>query len=273
VTGIAYLLRIFLAAIGLQAAFALHAAAQEVEEQNYFGKRESTGGTLIGTIYDFKQTQKRESTRVGGGQDYVDIIEEFLNKNWDESVLNRFFRSSRPLYTTQIFIPLMSAAEAPKAFEVEDIMEPAAWVVHYKGQVSPPEDGAYRFIGWSDDLIVVRVNDKIVLGAGLMRMLDNVWKPEIPGHAGRAGNGHLVVGDWVVLKKDEPVDFDVLVGERPGGQFCAFLMYEKSGVTYKEEHGQKHYPIFQLAPAEAAEPAPNYAPPYTKTDKYWKAYP
>ncbi|MEM1059185.1 MAG: hypothetical protein AAGK14_08040 [Verrucomicrobiota bacterium] len=246
------------------------AAAQE----NVFGKRESDTAGLIGIIYDLKQDQKRNKTHVSAGKDYPEILFEFLERNWDESVLNRYFRSSRPLYTTQIFIPLMSANEAPKAFEVDQIMRPSAWIVHYKGQVSPPEDGTYRFICYSDDVMAVRLNGNTVCIGGRMRNLNAHWTSPEKGNAGKAGNGALIYGDWVRLNKDEPVDLDVIVGERPGGQFCAFLMYEKMGATYPSVDGRTVYPIFQLAP----EPTPQLnnerlAPPFAQVDEVWKAHP
>ena len=72
----------------------------------------------MGVLYDFKQTPDRKSTTVDR-HNYSEIIEEFLLKNWDERVLNRYYRVARPLYTTQIFIPTISAYSAPLAFEVE----------------------------------------------------------------------------------------------------------------------------------------------------------
>src|SRR5690606_19880069 len=124
---------------------------------NAFGKEEKTEGALIGIIYDLKQDQHRRPTGIDPAQ-YPKVVSEFVKKNWDESVLNRFFRPARALYATQLFIPQMSADEAPKAFGVENVVKPAAWVIHYKGQVSPPEDGKYRFLCFADDLMVVAVN-------------------------------------------------------------------------------------------------------------------
>jgi hypothetical protein len=41
--------------------------------------------------------------------------------------------------------PDMMAGVAPKAFGVEKTVEPNHWLIHYKGRVSPPENGRYRF--------------------------------------------------------------------------------------------------------------------------------
>lgn len=262
---------LYLLAAGFCAVFSPGLMSAQDDAGSVFGQKENTVAGLIGIMYDFKQDQKRQPTGVSPA-DYAGIIREFLVKNWDESVLNRYFRAARPLYTTQIFIPLMDAGQAPKAFEVSNIMKPSVWVVHYKGQVSPPEDGNYRFIAYADDMIAVGVNGKTVCNGSRHDTKLDLWKSPEGGNAGRGGNGHLVYGDWITMKKDEPIDLDVIVGERPGGQFCAFLMYQKQGVDYPKEGNTTLFPIFQLAPVETPRRPDNIAPLFFKTDQVWKGY-
>jgi hypothetical protein len=239
------------------------------DETAVFGSREAGEAGLIGILYDLKQNQKRKPTGVRP-PDYSRIIDDFLADNWNESILNRYFRATRALHTTQIFIPLMNAGLAPKAFDVEKVIEPAAWVIFYKGQVSPPEDGVYRFIGYSDDLLAVAVNGKTVcVGA---RFDVKSWKAREKAPAIPAANGKLTSGDWIPLKKDEPVDLDVLVGERPGGQFCAFLLYEKQGANYpKDASGRTRYPIFQLSSFQTP-PTPSDRAPAFSEGRPWRGY-
>lgn len=253
------------------AALALVQAAAKAEQSAVFGKEHSSEAALIGILYDFKQNQKRQSTGFNV-ENYPRVIEEFLEKGWSESVLNRYFRATRPLYTTQIYIPLMGAGEAPKAFDMEKVIKPSAWVIYYKGQVSPPEDGNYRFLGYSDDLLAVAVNGKTVcIGA---RMELPAWKvPPGGGPFVPATSMGLTYGDWIPLKKDEPIDLDVLIGERPGGGFCAFLLYEKQGEKYPvNEQGVPMYPIFQLAPYNTPVPSPGEGTPFSPSDKIWKGH-
>lgn len=244
------------------------------DEENYFGSGESAEAALIGIMYDLKQTQKRENSGINPNS-YHEVVRQFLERNWDESVLNQYFRAARPLYTTRIFIPLMGAKNAPRAFDVEEVMKPSCWLVHYKGQVSPPRDGTYRFISYSDDLIVVSINGKIVSDGsrGQTRGIPYV-RPKDQPHRIRAANGRLIFGEWVELKKDEPVDLDVLVGERPGGQFCAFLLYERKGETYtRDENGNPRYPVFRLSGSRISrEFPPNQVPVFSQSDDPWVAY-
>jgi hypothetical protein len=245
------------------------------ETQTVFGRQENTGAALIGILYDFKQNQKLHSTGFRPDQ-FPGILGEFLDKGWSESVLNRYFRATRPLYATQIFIPQMGAEHAPKAFGLEQVIRPSGWIVCYKGQVAPPEDGTYRFLAYADDLIIVGVNQQIVCLAGRPDSARrfSMWKvppqgPEIP-----AANGNLVYGDWLDLKKDEPIDLDVIVGERPGGKFSAFLLYEKQGAVYPVDgDGRMRYPIFQLSAGPSTVPAGENAPPHCTLEPTWTGLP
>jgi len=242
------------------------------ENSNLFGSSEKDGSGLIAIIYDLKQTQSMQPSQITADT-YPKVVQEFLSKGWDEVVLNKFFRVTRPLYSTQIFIPGMDAGAAPKAYGVDKVMKASCWVIHYKGQVSPPEDGTYRFVGYADDAIAVAVNNKTVcVGARHDMQLEKIWNTKEKKGA-KAFNGDLTYGEWITLKKGEPVDLDVLVGERPGGDFCAFLLYQKQGETYQlDKDGHPILPVFQLAPMEIPNKKPNDAPPFTRASETWQQY-
>lgn len=214
-----------------------------------FGRAERKGATLIGIFYDLKQTQQREPIPEYARL-YAASIDEFLVAGLDEALLNRFFRAAKPLYTTQLAIPMMSAAGAPKAFGVENVVKPSYWVVHYKGQVAPPADGTYRFVGNFDDLLVVAIDRKVVLEGNRpdTRFPKLAWKEAADKGPRVAANELARYGNWITLKANQPVDIDILVGERPGGQFHGVLLYEKQGETYpRDGRGQIILPLFQLA--------------------------
>ena len=216
----------------------------------------STGSeaALMGIFYDLKQTQDHKPTNVDP-ETYNTVVDEFLSKGWDESVLNRYYRVSKPLYTTQFYVPTLNADKAPEAFAVKDpSVKGTRWVAHYKGQISPPEPGTYRFWGIADDVIAVAVDGKTVLVGNrhdtlLPKTLAN-WQPS--GKDGSfAGDGYLRPGDWMTLKPGEIIDIDIVVGDRPGGVFNAFLMVEKQGETYETgAGGHPILPILQIAPHE-----------------------
>jgi len=140
----------------------------------------SGGKGLVGTFYDLKQTPDRNDTGIREGADrasmqrHYEIIKDFVEKGWDPSVLNKFFKSKDPLIAPQIVIPQIDATEAPKAFGLENEVKQSHWIIHYKGIVRVPRSGTFRFLGIGDDLILVRF-DKQEVFAGF-------W-PNSPGMA------------------------------------------------------------------------------------------
>jgi len=218
-------------------------------DSSVFGQSKQSEAALMGIFYDLKQTQDHKPTNVDP-ETYSAVVDEFLSQGWDESVLNRYYRVSKPLYTTQIFIPNMNADLGPKAFGAEKTVKPSRWIVQYKGQVSPPESGTYRFWGIADDVMAVAVNGKTVLVGNRRdtRLPKTNWQASERDGA-HAGDGSLRPGDWITLKADEIIDLDIIIGERPGGIFNAFVMVEKQGASYDtDRRGHPILPIFQIAP-------------------------
>lgn len=256
----------------LLAAFVMALAAAHAEEASVFGTKEASETALIGILYDLKQDQNLKSKQMDIPT-YGKVVDEFLAKGWDESVLNRYYRVTRPLYTTQLFIPLIDASAAPKAFGVEKIVKPSFWLIHYKGQVSAPSDGEWRFWGDGEEVCSVAIDGKPVLLANWKEITTPTiaWKsPEPPGR--KVANSHIRAGDWIKLKKGQVVDLDVLIGERGGGVFCAFLMIEKKGETYPVEDGHPVFPVFQLAPFDTPQPkSTKTGPPIMPNGPIWKA--
>ena len=219
------------------------------DNSTVFGTSKTSEAALIGIMYDLKQTQTHEPTSVDPER-YTGVVDEFLASKWDERVLNRYYRVSKPIYTTQIFVPNMNADEAPKAFGAEKMVKPSRWIIHYKGQVSAPSPGTYRFWGSADDALAVAVNGITELSGCRpdMHLRKTGWKQTGPNGA-RAANGSLHPGDWFTVGANEIIDLDVIIGERPGGEFNAFLMIEKKGESYQSDgEGHSILPIFQVAP-------------------------
>ncbi len=235
-----------------------------------FGSREISGASMVGILYDLKQSQSRKPMKMDTAA-YGRLIDEFISSGWDESVLNRYFRAGRPLYTTQIFIPLMPANSAPKAFGVANIVKPMFWLVHYKGQISPPTSGEWRFWGYGEEACSVAINGKNVLLSNWKEITTPSvgWKStEPPGQP--VARGFLKAGDWMNLKAGQVVDIDVLIGERHGGVFCSFLLIEKRGETYEKINGHPILPVFQLAPHDTPQPpSPEKGPVIAAKGPIW----
>lgn len=245
------IVRLFLlAGLLCGAGFFLPARGADEESPSAFGSITNPGSALIGIFYDLKQNQKRENV----DPRYFETYQNFLRSGWDENVLGSFFRATRPVYATQIFVPNMGAGAGPRAFNLQDVVRPTQWLVIYKGQVSPPEDGTYRFVGVADDIMAVAVNGKTVLvsnfGSGGE---SDSWEPPEPKSAIPGGPYTMQRGDWFNARKGQPLDLEVLIGEFPGNLFGAWLMIEKQGVEYPVVEDSRYgtravLPLFQVAP-------------------------
>jgi hypothetical protein len=251
-----------------------------------FGFHEAQpGGTLVGHLYDLKQTPAHKPTRdlakLGPQKLAIQEVTEFIKKGWGSASLSSFFRAPAPLYATQIFVPVMSADEAPKAYGVESIVKPMAWLAHYKGKVSPPTSGVYRFVGAGDDLMAVRLDGRLVLDCGGSKGSDFTSDhPKPPAYAYDFGKnkwlldtrGGFTVGKRMELRADTFYDIDIVFSEGPGGLFCAMLLFEQEGATYeKDRKGNPILPIFRVADMKTEKS--DTAPRFMENGPVWRALP
>lgn len=225
-------------------------AAENAE--NPIGTDQASEAALIGSLYDLKQTSGRKPIAMNPS-DYDQTISGFIMQDWDESILNKFYRISHSFYTTQIFIPMVGNQLAPKAFGVADRLKDGFWVIHYKGQIIPPADGRYRFAGYAHATMLVAINGRLVLNGCRFNIhkveknfpLKSTQAASDPQAGAPAGDFRLTVGPWVDCKHAEPVDIDILFGNRHRSELCAFLLVEKEGETYATDP-VTHYPVLPL---------------------------
>lgn len=206
---------------------------------------------LIGTLYDFKQGWDFKEIHMDS-EIYDKTLCEFITKGWDEQILSKYLRLGQPFYSNHIFIPMIGDKNAPKALGVDKKIKDGYWVIHYKAQVVPPADGRYRFAGYAHATLFMAVNGKLVLNGcrwDVTKTMPNFpWRSDVPQGGAKAGDHKLAIGSWVDLKASEPIDIDILMGNRVATELCAFLLVEKEGETYaKDENGFPILPLFQLS--------------------------
>jgi len=218
-----------------------------------FGMKSNAGlavGGLIGTLYDLKQTSDRKPTSAApantGIAPYRTSVREFLESGWSSGRLQKFFKSPDKLVSGQLFITGRSADDAPKAFEVEKLMKPSRWVVHYRCYVEMPSSLPFRFVGSGDDFLIVRWNRKIALDDGYetylagggnykdfgVKVTQEYKVDRRPGSLSR-----LKAGPWIQVTKGTKVPVEVLIGETPGGVFDCYLAIEVAK-SNKQVNGQ-----------------------------------
>jgi hypothetical protein len=228
----------------------------------------TTTGGLIGTLYDLKQTSGRQPTAMvdakTGIPPYRAAVRDFLEAGWSPGKLSKFFKAPDTLISGQLFITGRSANDAPKAFEVEKLMKPSRWVVHYRCYVEVPSSLPFRFVGSGDDFLLVRWNRKIALddgyetylaGGGNYKDFGVKVTQEYKVDRRPGGLHRLKAGPWIQVTKGTKVPVEVLIGETPGGVFDCYLAIEvaKSGTKVDGQYeGEGKLKLFRCS----TEPVP-----------------
>ncbi len=243
-----------------------------------FGGSKGSGNELEGRFFDLKMEPdgkpsklavettgdraKDKASEAAKNNEFVAVLQNFAG-SWNISRLeNKFFRAPKSKFATTFMVPYMKAEEAPKAYGVQDEVEPRRWVAYYNGKIAAPETGRYRFWGIADDVLMVRIKNDLVIDANYpSRELTNSkeentgrvtgWKSDDPrSRQLKSGKEQgYVIGDWFHMTKGKPVDMEVLIGEMPGGWFYCRLLIEQDGVEYpKGSDGRPILPIFKTQP-------------------------
>ena len=216
----------------------------------------SGGNDLEGTFYDLKRRPDGSRQTVAMTEDDMyAIVRKFVKNGWRSSDLNEYYQSKKKLYATSVMIPQVKSSIAPLAFG-EDT-EPYCWIVIYRGKLVYPEPITFRFWGFGDDLLDVRVNGKMVLVANYPSpdglTIGDFWHSDAPESemyflSANAPATKAFVGDWITLQPGEEKNIEILIGEVPGGSFSAMLNVEVKGQTYKlNNQGGPLLPMFKTA--------------------------
>jgi hypothetical protein len=243
-----------------------------------FGSEASIGAAqLQGYLYDLKQTPDRKPTNMIPGT-YHNKLSQFVKANWNPDFLAEYYKSPKPLNTSSIFIPTLSAMDGPKAFGVEKEVQPNMYVIWYRVKAAPTQDGAYHFVGVADDILLVRVNGRTVLDGCLYPVDDDLRKKEtkfatVNFAPSCPPDSSLYVGDRFQAFAGESLDIDILIGEEPGGRSNYFLYIQREQSTYPtQSNGTPLLPIFQLD-SNPIHPAgkPQSFPPFSSDIEAWGA--
>lgn len=218
-----------------------------------FGGDVDENSALIGRFYDLKQPI-REGAKALSRNEVVAKIREFDEKKWDLRVLEDYYSPAVRLYAPYFYLPRCKASYGPEAFQCNvpeegRRVQPCAWVVVYRGVVTAPESGHFRFVGMGDDTLMVRFNNKLVLEGGWsvpsrstdmnqgtyrsyqQEMINNknkraYYQYKQTPHWNRVIGG-IPAGQVFKVKKGEKYPIEILVSEIPGSEFGFCLLVEK----------------------------------------------
>ncbi|MBQ7730526.1 MAG: hypothetical protein IJT68_01675 [Lentisphaeria bacterium] len=143
---------------------------------------------LQGVFYDLKQTWNRQPSKdfsdVTSDGEYVEenlsptlkVVQSFVNGTWQKSIdingrvnysaLNAYYSPTNKIWISSFYIGDTSSKTAPQAFGCPDDVKPNCWICIYSGYVVAPFSGKFRFVGFGDDFLVVRINRDIVFDYG-----------------------------------------------------------------------------------------------------------
>ena len=249
---------------------------------NPFGMLNPNANALVGTFYDFKQLSDRTPNEVTFEEQRV-LVREFTAGGWKERDVAKYYHAKNKVYQTKVYIPLMSADAAPAAFNCEKEVQPSRWMVVYRGTVTPPETGRYRFVGGADDILVIRFANKTVFDHGWtngmptddrnypMEEPKKFYKYSTTPNYNKSVNG-LAIGATFTAKAGTPYPIEILISEVPGGFFCASMLIEENGKNYEKDplEDAPILPLFRLAGALPKVVSGEDAPPFDPGAPAWK---
>lgn len=225
----------------------------DVAEMSLFGGSSSVavGNDFEGTFYSLHYDRRGKETSMDDPE-YMSTIRRFVELDWNPYVFAPFYRAPQKLYATQIFIPTISSEFAPSYFGIPSgpDFDPVLWCVHYKGKIMRKEGGRFRFWGFGDDVLLVRVNGEVVLNASWGNDRHDIcdWERQEDDYKYYMGHAQAAAGTWFDLEPGVPVEMEVLFGEIPGGQFCAYLVVEDEAEDYAQnQQGMPILPVFKTA--------------------------
>lgn len=215
-------------------------------------KGSGVGRGMSGHLYDLKQTPDRKPTE-GDSNDRsftLRFLKEFDTKKFDMKLLQPYFMSPVELMATRFWVPNGNAAQMPQAFGVEKDVKATNLLIHYKGKVTPPKDGKYRFVAFGDDFFGIKLNGKVILPFD--RPGSRLYGTDATGTGAfyaLTKKGHAV-SDPVLLRAGQPVDLEVILVEWPGGLMSFSLLVEREedlrdGKYKKTPNGLPILPIFE----------------------------
>ena len=180
-------------------------------------------------------------------REWVSIIHKFaptireFSRNFNVSKFDRtYFKADKKLYASYFIIPFTKATIAPRSFGVEGVIAPSLIAAHYTGQFKPKKSGRFRFFGCGDDVLIVRINGRIVLDGSIVGKYSE-WNPSSSAKREDEKQGPRtyfgfdrgkpgVTGDWFTLREGQETPMEVFISEIPGGDFGAYLLIEEEGV-------------------------------------------
>ena len=235
-------------------------------------------GMLQGVFYDLKQTKERKATDAMGNpnqlNDYtrdriLPVLKQFINGSWRREYdnqgrvhypeLDKYYCSPTRLWNSCFYTEQIDATEAPAAFQCGNEVNTGGWVCIYSGNVVAPFSGKFRFVGYCDDILLIRFNKEIVFDYGwysatLAENLDRMgnYHQILAGHPENErqrrmiadsvfyskymldvyfpsfdSNHGIAKGPVLEVQEGQVYPIEIMISEVPGGKFSMLLFMEQ----------------------------------------------
>ncbi|QJE97263.1 hypothetical protein [Luteolibacter luteus] len=260
--------------------------------RNPFGMIDPNQSALTGTFYNLNRSSDGsiKNTRY---EDYHRLAVRFVNQGWNEELLSDYLKADTRLYLPYLYLPVLPATVAPRAFRQAVDPHPY-WMLVYRGTVIAPKSGRFRFVGAGDDVLAVRFNKMNVFDHGYLEptgtlspgapvMLaapENQALYQIPKRAlytypstvdWNRNLGGMAAGPAFEVEEGHEYPIDILIAEGQGSLFAAALLIEEIGAEYpKSRTGAPVVPLFRTDYIFPAAPRGDNSPPYLLDSPVWK---
>lgn len=234
--------------------------------------------TLQGIFYDLKLNKELKPTK----SDFYNVMTPFANGKWlkkyDENggvhypELDGFYASPTRLWNTFFLIDKkIEAKDAPAAFKCGKEVEQSSWVCIYSGLVEAPFSGKFRFLGFCDDALIVRFNNKIVLDHGWSTYTksDKYCVGTYPTKC--SDSTGLGQGLTIDVKKGQVYPVEIMFSEIPGGHFTLGVYFERLDTNGQPlVKNPKRFPLFRTTPDLPEKQPERLFPDFDPEGPIWK---
>lgn len=228
------------------------------------GKAQDLDGALLGAIIDMKTATDPDNPAgkdIGytGWKEFIPRLKKCLQGNFSDAACAHVRKIPKRVAMSTLFIKPQPAKNGPLAFGLtEKEMRPSGWLVYYTGDIVPTEKAKYRFWGYFDDYMLIRINGKVVWEYSWPCQSEKNagactgWRPDaetinfmskVKYQSPQAG-AKLMPSDWWEAKPGQKIKIEIGISEVPGGACGGILCIEKQGETYEMYKGQPVFPIF-----------------------------
>lgn len=221
------------------------------------GGGQNIEGCLIGIIADLKRDAngKDNGYTTNGAWERLKALNQ---QKFSKSAMSKYFVAPKQVALNKVYIPAINAKEGPKAFGLDDCGE-TGWCAFYTGDLKVSEKMKFRFVGYFDEFMLIRINGKVVfeaewingtpqIGGGTKPGAISGWVPSDTSVIGKwsswQASAWMVAGDWIDAEPGKPLKMELALGETAGGLCGGLLCVEVQGKQYAKDGARPVLPVF-----------------------------